>query len=61
MDPIGLRAISTKPAARMYKWVGGQSITTGLRAFDGWLSDAEQTPAGFEPWFTEPLLRLPHG
>ena len=61
MDPIGLRAISTKPAARMYKWVGGQSVTTGLRAFDGWLSDAEQTPAGFEPWFTEPLLRLPHG
>ena len=61
MDPIGLRAISTKPAARMYKWVGGQSITTGLRAFDGWLSDAEQTPAGFEPWFTEPLLRLPNG
>ena len=61
MDPIGLRAISTKPAARMYKWVGGQSVTTGLRAFDGWLSDVEQTPAGFEPWFTEPLLRLPHG
>ena len=61
MDPIGLRAISTKPAPRMYKWVGGQSVTTGLRAFDGWLSDAEQTPAWFEAWFTEPLLRLPHG
>jgi predicted O-linked N-acetylglucosamine transferase (SPINDLY family) len=61
MDPIGLRAISTKPAARMYKWVGGQSVTTGLRAFDGWLSDAGQTPAGFETWFTEPLVRLPHG
>lgn len=61
MDPIALKAISTKPAARMYKWVGGQSITTGLRAFDGFISDTEQTPAGYEPWFTEPLVRLPHG
>lgn len=61
MDPIGLKAISTKPAKRMYKWVGGQSLTTGLRAFDGYLSDAEQTPAGYERWFTEPLIRLPKG
>lgn len=61
MDPIALKAISTKPAARMYKWVGGQSITTGLRAFDGFITDEQQTPAGFEPLFTEPLLRLPHG
>lgn len=61
MDPIGLKAISTKPAKRMYKWVGGQSLTTGLRAFDGFITDAEQTPAGYERWFTEPLLRLPQG
>lgn len=61
MDPIALKAISTKPAKRMYKWVGGQSISTGLRAFDGFISDEEQTPAGYEPWFTEPLLRLPNG
>jgi protein O-GlcNAc transferase len=61
MDPIALKAISTKPAARMYKWVGGQSITTGLRAFDGFITDDEQTPAGYEAWFTEPLVRLPQG
>lgn len=61
MDPIGLKAVSTKPAKRMYKWVGGQSLTTGLRAFDGFISDAEQTPAGYERWFTEPLIRLPKG
>lgn len=61
MDPIGLRALSNKPAKRMYKWVGGQSITTGLRAFDGFITDVEQTPAGYERWFTEPLLRLPQG
>lgn len=61
MDPLGLKAISTKPAKKMYKWVGGQSITTGLRAFDGFISDEEQTPQGYERWFTEPLIRLPHG
>lgn len=61
MDPIALMAISSKPARRMYKWVGGQSITTGLNAFDGFITDQAQTPAGFEAWFTEPLIRLPHG
>lgn len=61
MDPIALKAISTKPADRLYKWVGGQSITTGLRAFDGFITDRHQTPAGFERWFTEPLVRLPLG
>lgn len=61
MDPIALQAISTKPAKRMYKWVGGQSITTGLKAFDGFITDLAQTPLGFEPWFSEPLVRLPQG
>ena len=61
MDPIALKAISTKPAARMYKWVGGQSITTGLCAFDGFITDEQQTPVGYEAWFTEPLVRLPKG
>lgn len=61
MDPIALRALATKPAKRMAKWVGGQSITTGLRAFDGFITDEAQTPAGFERWFTEPLVRLPLG
>lgn len=61
MDPIALKAISTKPAARMYKWVGGQSITTGLSAFDGFITDVAQTPPGFEQLFSEPLVRLPSG
>lgn len=61
MDPIALKAVSTKPAERMYKWVGGQSISTGLSAFDGFITDLAQTPLGFEPWFSEPLVRLPHG
>jgi hypothetical protein len=61
MDPIALRALAAKPVPRMYKWVGGQSVTTGLRAFDGFLTDSAQTPAGYERWFVEPLLRLPSG
>ena len=32
-----------------------------MRAFDGFITDRHQTPAGFERWFTEPLVRLPLG
>lgn len=60
-DPIALQALVAKPVARQYKWVGGQSISTGLRSFDGYLSDTAQTPAGHERWYSEPLVRLPHG
>lgn len=60
-DPIALQALANKPVARQYKWVGGQSISTGLRSFDGYLSDAAQTPAGHERWYSEPLVRLPCG
>jgi protein O-GlcNAc transferase len=56
-DPIGLKALSTKPAARMYKWVGGQSATTGLSVFDGLITDVAQSPPGSEALHTEPLLR----
>ena len=61
MDPQGLRALSRKPARRLYKWVGGQSITTGIPAFDGFISDYWQTPPGSESLFVEPLIRLPSG
>ena len=60
-DPIGLKALSARPAPRQYKWVGGQSATTGLVAFDGFVTDAEQSPAGAEALHSEPLLRLPGG
>lgn len=60
-DPIGLKALSALPAPRQYKWVGGQSATTGLAAFDGFITDAEQSPAGAETLHSEPLLRLPGG
>lgn len=56
-DPIGLKALSTKPAARMYKWVGGQSATTGLSVFDGFITDDLQSPPGSEALHSEPLIR----
>ena len=61
MDPQGLRALSAKPAKCLYKWVGGQSITTGIRAFDGFISDHWQTPPGSDALYVEPLVRLPSG
>lgn len=61
MDPAALRALSSKPAKRMYKWVGGQSATTGIRAFDGILSDEYQTPRSLQHLYVEPLILLDSG
>lgn len=57
-DPIGLKALSVKPAKKMYKWVGGQSATTGLTTFDGFVTDKVQSPEGAELLHSEPLVRL---
>ncbi|SNT11930.1 Predicted O-linked N-acetylglucosamine transferase, SPINDLY family [Noviherbaspirillum humi] len=61
MDPVGLQALSVKPARRQYKWVGGQSATTGLHCFDGWIGDEWQSPTSLQHLYTEPLLNLPGG
>lgn len=61
MDPIGMTALTVRPAPRQYKWVGGQSATTGLDCFDGFITDAEQSPAGSEALHSEPLIRLSGG
>ncbi len=61
MDTAALRALSTRPAPRMYKWVGGQSATTGLKVFDGMLSDRWQTPRAQQSLYTEPLVLLRSG
>jgi predicted O-linked N-acetylglucosamine transferase (SPINDLY family) len=44
MDPLALKALSLKPARQQFKWVGGQSVTTGLDCFDGWMGDTWHTP-----------------
>lgn len=61
MDPVGLQALSVKPAPRMYKWVGGQSVTTGLQCFDGWIGDQWQSPKSLQHLYSEPLINLPGG
>jgi predicted O-linked N-acetylglucosamine transferase (SPINDLY family) len=61
MDPIGLQALSLKPARVQYKWVGGQSMTTGLRCFDGWIGDAQQSPLRLQGLYSEPLINVAGG
>jgi predicted O-linked N-acetylglucosamine transferase (SPINDLY family) len=61
MDPVGLKALSVKPAKEMYKWVGGQSLTTGLESFDGWIGDAWQSPLALQPLYSERLVNIPGG
>jgi protein O-GlcNAc transferase len=43
------------------KWVGMQTHSTGLAEMDWILTDRWETPAGFEPLYSEKLLRLPDG
>lgn len=61
MDPVGLQALSLKPARQQWKWVGGQSMTTGLSCFDGWIGDEAQSPASLQHLYTEPLVQVPGG
>jgi protein O-GlcNAc transferase len=61
MDTDALKAASLAPAPRLYKWVGGQAMTTGLKVFNGYLSDTWQSPAATRTLFTEPLICLPQG
>jgi predicted O-linked N-acetylglucosamine transferase (SPINDLY family) len=56
MDPTALKALSLKPAQQQMKWVGGQSITTGLHCFDGWIGDQWHTPLHLQNLYTEPLV-----
>ena len=59
MDPIALKALSAKPARQQFKWVGGQSATTGLTSFDGWIGDEAQSPKRFQSLYSEPLIQIP--
>jgi len=61
MDPVALKALSAKPARAMYKWVGGQSMTTGLESFDGWIGDEWQSPLHLQHLYSEPLVNIPEG
>ncbi|MCZ2497983.1 tetratricopeptide repeat protein [Xylophilus sp. Kf1] len=60
-DPTALAAVAGHPARRQLKWVGGQSLTTGLPCFDGFITDRRQTPVNAGRLYTEPLLLARHG
>ena len=60
-DVTALRAIAGKPVRRMYKWVGGQSATTGLDVFDGWITDRHQSLPEHQAHHTEPLVFIEGG
>lgn len=61
MDPAGLSAISARPAGRIYKWVGGQSASTGIAAFDGFFTDRYQSDPQHQAFYAEPLIFLERG
>lgn len=60
-DVAGMKAVSAKPAPRIYKWVGGQSATTGLDVVDGWIGDAWQSPPESRSLYSEPLVNIVGG
>jgi tetratricopeptide (TPR) repeat protein len=61
MDLEALRALAGRPVGRQLKWVGGQSLSTGMACFDGFLADARQVPVASERLYTEPIRRFSRG
>lgn len=59
MDPVGLQALSLNPSPKQMKWVGGQSLTTGLDCFSGWVGDVNQSPNYLQHLYSEPLILMP--
>ncbi len=55
-----LPVFAQKPAPVQVSWLGYWE-TTGLTTFDAILMDAATVSLGAERWFTEPVVRLPHG
>lgn len=61
LDTRALQALTTRPARQIYKWIGGQSTTTGLDVFDGYLGDCHQSPRELQHYYSEPLILLESG
>ncbi|WP_165943670.1 tetratricopeptide repeat protein [Roseicella aquatilis] len=53
--------VQRRPAPVQVKWVGMQNASMGLDGLDWMLTDARETPPGFERFYAERLLRLPDG
>ncbi|MFL5253091.1 MAG: tetratricopeptide repeat protein [Rhodopila sp.] len=60
-DAGRMPACAYRLASVQIKWVGMQTHSTGLLEMDWFLTDRWETPEGFEPFYSERLLRLPDG
>ncbi len=56
-----MTACAHRLAPVQLKWVGMQNHSTGLPEMDWFISDRWETPAGFEGFYSERLLRLDDG
>ncbi|XTZ39942.1 tetratricopeptide repeat protein [Salmonella enterica] len=54
-----MQTLQLAPAPIQIKWVGGLISSTGLKTMDYLLSDAVETPQGFDALYSEKLIRLP--
>lgn len=61
MDWGGLKALAHRPAPRQIKWVGGQSTSTGMNCFDGFVCDEWHVPENLAHLYSEPLIQVPGG
>jgi predicted O-linked N-acetylglucosamine transferase (SPINDLY family) len=60
-DAARMPACANRLAPVQIKWVGVQAHSSGLAEMDWFLTDRWETPDGFEPLYSEKLLRLPDG
>lgn len=60
-DAGRINVCAWRPAPLQVKWVGAQYHSTALPFIDYFLTDPRETPAGYEEYYTEKLLRLPDG
>jgi tetratricopeptide (TPR) repeat protein len=61
MDLDVLRALAGRPVERQFKWVGGQSLTSGLSCFDGFWADERQVPDHSRSLYSERVAWLSRG
>jgi predicted O-linked N-acetylglucosamine transferase (SPINDLY family) len=60
-DAARMPACANRLAPVQIKWVGMQAHSSGLAEMDWFLTDRWETPDGFEPLYSEKLLRLRDG
>ena len=60
-DAARMTACAHRLAPVQIKWVGMQNHSTGLAEMDWFITDRWETPPGFEPLYSERLLRLADG